>query len=717
MKKEYIESNIQTLFNTWSNIALLVGALFIISLGVLDYFATPANFGIFLFYRIITAVCFLILWFLKTRVIKSNTLQIAMVIIASTVVSCMVALMIAKFGGHQSPYFAGMIITATFVMGFIPFNLKTSIFVSCLIYGIYVVPIFYYDDISNKAYFISANGFIISIIFIALLTRYLSQQRLNNELGLQYDLEQQKHKLETYSTQLEELVAERTRDLTISEQRYRALFDNANDGIAVIDKDGIIVNANRRFGELHGFERNALIGTNIRLLETETQDNKKGWVGRVFEGEVLVVETEHYKKDGSRILLEVSSKAIDIGGQLYIQSFHRDFTEKKRLQDQLFQSQKMESIGVLAGGIAHDFNNILSAILGHAELLHESSNLDETGKRRARTIENSARRAGTMITKLLSFAREGSFEIVPLNLNTIVKDTVELLERTMVKRNVTITALYDESIPPVSGDGNHLEQVIMNLMVNAADAMSEGGTITVTTTLEDLQKGAAHVHPLLNPGRYVILNVSDTGTGIPDEIKNNIFDPFFTTKKHGKGTGLGLAMVYGIVKEHKGVILVKTRVGEGTAFEIYLPVSRGALPIVEKPRPTPITGREKILVVEDESDVLSFMKEVLESQGYQVLATDNPVYAQETYQKIADEISLVITDVVMPLVTGWELTKHFKLVKPSVKIIAISGYDIFHSEKADKEVDAYIKKPFTAIYLLSVVRRVLDSAGSAAPLK
>ncbi|HXX53606.1 MAG TPA: PAS domain S-box protein, partial [Thermodesulfovibrionales bacterium] len=502
----------------------------------------------------------------------------------------------------------------------------------------------------------------------------------------------------------------------ISEQRYRALFDNANDGIAVVDSNGIIINANQKFGELHGFESRALIGTNLRLLETETyKDKGMTWMDRVLQGETLVFETEHYRKDGTRILLEISSKAIDIGGQLHIQSFHRDITEKKRLQEQLFQSQKMESIGVLAGGIAHDFNNILSAILGHAELLHESSNLDEIGKRRARIIETSARRAGAMISKLLSFAREGSFEIVPISLNTIARDTVELLERTMVKRNIAVKVSYDEGIPPVSGDSNHIEQVIMNLMVNAADAMPEGGTITVTTSFRDLQKGAMHIHPLLSPGKYVSLKVSDTGVGIPEAIRSNIFDPFFTTKKHGKGTGLGLAMVYGIVKEHRGAINLESQVGKGTTFEIYLPVSTRELPRIAKPQPA-MNRRGTILVVDDDGDVLAFMKDTLESQGYHVIATDNAIYAQETFQKIAEEISFVITDIVMPLISGWELTKQFKIVKPAVKIIAVSGRDIWNIARGDRGVDAYITKPFTGLYLLTVVRKVIDSAGSASPL-
>jgi signal transduction histidine kinase/CheY-like chemotaxis protein len=435
-------------------------------------------------------------------------------------------------------------------------------------------------------------------------------------------------------------------------------------------------------------------------------------MGRILNGESLLFETQHYRRDGTKISLEISSKAIEVEGTTYVQSFHRDITEKKRLQEQLFQSQKMESIGVLAGGIAHDFNNILSAILGHAELLHEFSNLDDAGKERARIIENSARKAGQMISKLLSFARKGSFETTPINLNDIVKDTVELLERMMTKKNIAIKMDLDRALPSIEGDANQLEQVVMNVIVNGGDVMPDGGVITVATSSVDLQRDARQVHPLLVPGKYVVLKISDTGSGIPEEIRDKIFDPFFTTKGPGKGTGLGLAMVYGIVKEHQGVIDVRTKLGSGTTFAIYLPASGKLVPRLERPFVSSMVGREKILVVDDEEDVLSFIKDVLESQGYKVLATTNPVYALDIFKEINDTIDLVISDIIMPLVNGRELIRHFKLIKPAVSIVAISGYEAGTIDKNDRDINGFIRKPFEGIYLLTVVRRVLDAAGA-----
>jgi len=651
--------------------------------------------------------------YLILKLKKNNTtLQSIIAVSGALTTATMVELMIFSFGGHQSPYYAGMIIVLVFILGFVPLPFRTTVLAFASVYALYFVPIILFDHITNVRVFINNNIFLIAFVLGGFAWRYYNNQLLIKKLSLEYDLSQDKQQLEKYSTQLEQLVEERTKELNKSETMLRSLFENANDGIMIMDSNGIILSVNEKACEIHGFEKDALVGVNIGLLETEEnkplfEERKR----RILKGEPLMFETQHYRKDGSRVSIEVSSKALEVEGNLIIQSFHRDITEKKKLQGQLFQSQKMESIGVLAGGIAHDFNNILSAILGHAELLHEFSNLDATAKQRVKIIESSSRKAGQMVSKLLSFARQGSFETVPLSLNNVIRDTMELIERMLTKKNITINMEVDPVLPPISGDSNQLEQVVMNLAVNAGDAMSSGGTLTIATTRVGLERDEAdRIHPLLTPGKYVVMRISDTGVGIPEEIRDRIFDPFFTTKGPGKGTGLGLAMVYGIVKEHKGVINLRSQLGKGTTFEIYLPVSDKFVPKAVKTSGYSVTGREKILVIDDEEDVLSFMKDVLETQGYKVLATTNPVYGLDTFKQINEEIDLVITDIVMPLVNGRELIKHFKLIKPSVKVIAISGYDIWGTERKDKDINAYIRKPFEGIYLLSIVRRVLDSA-------
>jgi two-component system cell cycle sensor histidine kinase/response regulator CckA len=710
-KKQYIESQMEKLIQSWMSISAILGIFLFMSLSLLDYFVTPENFSRFLIYRISISL-FLFLLLLLNKLKRKLHYQYVIIVLGIIFSAITLELMILNFGGHKSIYYAGLNLLILCVLGVLPLNLPIALSISALLYCIYLFPILVLDKITNLGLFINNNVFLISTIVVAFAWRILNQTSITKELELQYDLEKDKQQLKIYSTRLEELVAERTKELNKSELMLRSLFENANDGIMIMDKNGIILNVNQKACDLHEFDRDLLIGTNIGLLETE--DNKQASrerMERILKGESMTFETQHYRRDGSRISLEISSKAIEVEGNLLIQSFHRDITEKKRLQGQLFQSQKMESIGVLAGGIAHDFNNILSAILGHAELLHEFSNLDSAGKQRVTIIENSARKAGQMISKLLSFARKGSFESIPINLNDVIKDTTELLDRMMTKKKITLQLMMDNSLPPINGDSNQLEQVLMNLVVNAGDVMPNGGFITIATSQITLGDEAVTIHLLLTPGRYVVLKVTDTGAGIPEEIRDRIFDPFFTTKAAGKGTGLGLAMVYGIVKEHKGIINVRSEMGKGTSFEIYFPMSEKAVPQVEKSALYPLEGREKILVVDDEEDILSFIKDVLETQGYRVMVTTNPVYALDIFKEISDTIDLVITDIVLPLVNGRELIKRFKSVKPEVKLIAMSGYEAGVIDRRDKDIDAFIRKPFQGIYLLSMVRKVLDTAG------
>jgi two-component system cell cycle sensor histidine kinase/response regulator CckA len=707
-KQEYIKLNIVKLMHQWISMATGIGSLVIIAFCLLDYLVTPSNFKIFLFYRIIAAIGIFLLHLYNRRKIDIIR-EYAVTIISAIIASTMIALMISKFGGHQSPYFAGMIITIFLVVGLTSLDVIISIINSFIIYAIYLIPILLYDtEITNKTFFINSNFFILSTIFATVTLRYLIQQRFISEFGLQYDLDQKKKKLEDYSSQLEDLVQERTKELTVSEQRFRALFDNANDGVVVLDKNGNIINMNNKFCELHGFEKEVLIGTNFKLLEVEDKkEEKEEKFKRILNGEPLVFETEHYRKDGSRILLEVSSKGIEIGEELFIQSLHRDITEKKAIQEQLIHSQKMESVGQLAGGIAHNFNNLLTAILGYAELLQEYSDLDDESKQRVNSIEGSARKAGVLVSKLMSFSRREAFEILPLNLNDVINDSVKLLEGVLDKRIGLKTTMGN--IPTIEGDPNQLEQVIMNLMVNARDAMPDGGLISIKTSVIEIERDRFNMPTYIMPGSYVLLMVSDTGSGIPKEIINKIFDPFFTTKEKGKGTGLGLATVYGIVKDHKGYVTVQSEVDKGTTFEVYFPVSGKAAFKAIKPKLFSVSGHENILLVDDEEEVLNFIRDILETHGYKVIPARNPLAAIDTFKKLSNSIHLVITDIVMPLMQGKELIQNLKTIKPDIKIVAISGYSDEKISRDNTMIDEFIKKPFEVYQLLSSVRRVLDT--------
>jgi CheY-like chemotaxis protein len=374
----------------------------------------------------------------------------------------------------------------------------------------------------------------------------------------------------------------------------------------------------------------------------------------------------------------------------------------------------MESIGVLAGGIAHNFNNILTAILGYAELLIEFSHLDDVSRQRVRNIESSARKAGVMVSKLLSFARREEHEVLPLNLHDVINDSLKIFEGALNKKIGLKMHLADQP-PIIEGDPNQIEQIIMNLIVNAKDAMPDGGHITITTRLIDIGEERSNIPSYIQPGRYVIWSFSDTGTGIPQDIISKIFDPFFTTKEKGKGTGLGLATVYGIVKDHKGYISVQSEPSKGTQFEIYFPLSTKSIQGVAKPRPTVIEGDENILIVDDDSDVLNFLSDLLENHGYHVMPVNNALNAIDIFKANLSKIKLVITDIVMPLVEGNDLVRILKNINPKIKILVISGFsDTLIRE--DGSVDAFVKKPFEQTELLATIRRILDAGNEKSPL-
>ncbi len=716
MERQYSpEDHLTSLTQKWIGSIFLMGAILFPALEFMDYFVSPDKFMRFMIYRLVISAILVALYFLN-KLRQGRLYQYVIAATGATLCAVTVEIAILQTGGQSSTYYAAMMILAICCLGFAPMNMPLSFLLVGIVYSIYVVPIVLTENITSGV-FISNNAFLISMFVIGLLLRYNNQKLLVTELQLRAELSEDKHKLELFSSSLKEQVAEKSGALAITEQKYRALFDNANDGIAVLDQSGNITDVNYRFCELHGFERETVIGTHFRILEIEHRAGEiDERLKQILDGKSIVYEAEHYRKDGSRVFFEVSSKAIDIGGVLHIQSFHRDITEKKKLQEQVMQSQKMESMGVLAGGIAHDFNNILTAILGHTEVLRRHIGNDEFSKRRIKTVEDAARRAGQMVSKLLSFARKETLELAPTDLNVVVTDTIELLGRSLIDRNIKAKVETGKDIPAIYGDSIHLEQIITNLVMNAMDAMPGGGSLTISTSAVEMGPQAQQMHPFLPPGKYVVLTVRDKGQGIPQEIMGRIFDPFFTTKPVGKGTGLGLAMVYGLVKSHKGEVRVRSREGAGTTFDIYLPaldenVKQPALEPVDISRLV-ASGNKRILVVDDERDVLSYIKDTLDAHGYRTFVADNPVYAQELFQEMSGDIDLVITDMIMPLMNGSELSRKLREMKGAVKVIGISGYSGGSLLNELRDIDRLIKKPFDGVTLLTTVREALEKGES-----
>lgn len=701
-REEYVEHHLLKLFHTWTNFTILSGITIILVLAFLDLSVTPENFKTFLIYRIATATIFILIYIYNKKVISLKRLILS-TLTGAISVSSMVALMIARYGGHASPYFGGVIVILIFLIAVCPpirsRETLTGILYALIIYSLYIIPIIIYDKVTNMAFFVNANFFILASAASMSVLRHFIIKRLKNELSLQYDLEQQKQRLSLYTAELEKDVTQGKRALKNSEIRFMELFENANDGIVVMNRDGIIIDANKRFSEIIGFDRDSLIGTNIKIFEANSDDKESIMrKERLLKGESVIFEMEHFRRDGEKIELEVSSKVININGDAYIQSFYRDITEKKRLQSQLFQTQKMESMGILAGSIAHDFDNIITAINGNIEMFKSHNNLDDFGRQRINLIENSIKRAKHLIAGLLSFTKTSNYKIRTVDLNNVIEETIELMATMIKKKQIEVILQLNENVT-VRGDNNQLSQVIMNLTINAIEAMPSGGKITISTSIHKLEKKS--FDSILESGDYALLKFTDTGIGISPEIKERIFDPFFTTKKNGRGTGLGLSIVYRIIKEHGGTIAVESLPGSGTTFTIYLPLAKNDKIGQERPE------NYKILIVDDETEIVEFIKELLKSQGYTVMSLNNPLDAQKMGKEIK-EIDLLITDIIMPNLNGKELIRYFKSINPSIKVIAISAHDIWNIGKRDSDIDVFVSKPFEGLYLLSVIKRVLN---------
>jgi PAS domain S-box-containing protein len=396
----------------------------------------------------------------------------------------------------------------------------------------------------------------------------------------------------------------------------------------------------------------------------------------------------------------------------YINLYGRDVTEKKRLEEQLRQAQKMEAVGRLAGGIAHDFNNILTAVIGYNSLLLGRLGEADPARREVAEVEKAAQRAASLTRQLLAFSRQQVLEPKVVNINRLVAEVDQMLRR-LIGEDIDLATVLDAHLGNTKVDSGQLEQVVLNLALNARDAMPHGGKITIETANVDLDENYARQHVTARPGSYVMLAVSDTGCGMDAETQSRVFEPFFTTKEMGKGTGLGLSTVYGIVKQSGGYVWVYSELGRGTTFKIYLPRVEGD---IEQLKPAVLEteiagGAETILVVEDDEGIRNLICEILEMNGYTVLKASDGNEALALAARSERPIHLTITDVVMPGVDGRELAKRLAIVRPDLKVLFMSGYasDAVLHNGIVEEGTPFLQKPFTPAALARKVRRVLDS--------
>jgi nitrogen-specific signal transduction histidine kinase/ActR/RegA family two-component response regulator len=400
------------------------------------------------------------------------------------------------------------------------------------------------------------------------------------------------------------------------------------------------------------------------------------------------------------------------GQPLRVLGAYSDITERKHLEAQLRQAQKLDAIGQLAGGVAHDFNNILAGIMMHLGLLQMTPDLNEEIRQALKDLDAQARRAASLTQQLLMFSRRSVLTVKPLDLNEVVANLLKMLRR-LIGENIDLRFDGKSTLPLVAADTGMMEQVLMNLTVNARDAMPKGGRITISTSLADVEAARAAANPNSHPGRFVCLAVSDTGCGMDAATLKRLFEPFFTTKEAGKGTGLGLATVHGIVAQHKGWVEVDSQAGQGSTFRVYLPaVAESHLEAARTPKTEDVRrGKETILLVEDDPQVRRVIGQSLRALGYQVHEAGTGQEAMSLWQLHGAQVDLVLTDMVMPEdMTGLELTEQLQALKPGLKVIISSGYsaEIVHAGVPAKAGVFYLPKPYATKVLADLIRDCLD---------
>ena len=482
-----------------------------------------------------------------------------------------------------------------------------------------------------------------------------------------------------------------------------------------LDATGTVRSWNPAAEALYGWRAEEVIGHALPTV-THDLDDYLRLRERVLGGEALRgVEVTRRKKNGTPVTLSLSVAPLyDASGQVTgMLSLAADLTDVRQLEVQYRQAQKMDAVGRLAGGIAHDFNNLLTAILGTTGLLLEDLGPESRARLDIQEIEKAAKRAAGLTRQLLVFSRQQVLETRVVDLNALVGNLQRMLDR-LIGEDVQLRTALAADVWPVRADPGQLEQAIVNLVVNARDAMPQGGQLTLETANVELDPRYVETHPPTQPGSYVLLAVSDTGVGMDSATRARIFEPFFTTKEPGRGTGLGLATVYGMVKQSGGYIWVYSEPGHGTTFKVYLPRVAGTPEMAESSPSAVVSARgsETVLLVEDQEDLLRLAQRVLELRGYTVLTARNGDEALEVLAQYSNPIHILVTDVVMPGINGRELARQVTARRPEVKVLFVSGYtgEAVHQRGLLEPGVAFLQKPFTADVLARKVRDVLGSS-------
>ncbi len=503
-----------------------------------------------------------------------------------------------------------------------------------------------------------------------------------------------------------------------SEERFRRVFEHATVGLGVLSPAGHFVQVNPALAALTGYTEAELLGTSmLAITHPDDRGRNQALLQQLLAGEVssYQIEKRYLRKGGGSASVRIDASLVrNAAGQpAQVVGIIQDVTEQRKLERQFLQAQKMEAVGRLAGGVAHDFNNLLTIINGYAELLLRNFAPHRAAVEMLRQMQEAGERAAALTRQLLAFSRQQVLALKTVYLDRVVHETERMLRR-LIGEDIELITLSGDKVGAVLADPVQIQQVLLNLVVNARDAMPRGGKLVIETRNVELDAAFALGRAEIRPGPYVMLAVSDTGAGMDEATQARIFEPFFTTKEQGRGTGLGLATVYGIVKQSEGYIYVYSELGRGTTFKVYLPRIDPATEPAERPAPPPPSkgprGGETLLVVEDEQAVRELICSVLKGQGYTVLAAPDGEEALRLCREHGGPIDLVVSDVVMPRLGGRQLADGLAALRPGVKILFLSGYtdDAVVRHGVLEAETAFLQKPFTPAGLAHKVREVLD---------
>lgn len=549
-------------------------------------------------------------------------------------------------------------------------------------------------------------------------------QVLNNKL-----FEKNRELLEL-NDRLEETVAQRTAVLAAeieerkrAEDRFRMLVETAPMGIVIVNKEGRIVEANAQTIRLFGYDRPELLGQSVEILLPEAfgsihEKHRESYSRNPqIRPMGLGMDLLARRKDGTEFPVEISLGPLITQGETLVSAAIVDITARKKMEEQLRVSQRMEAIGRLAGGVAHDFNNLLTVILGSCDTLAGELPPDHPALRKIETVRKAGASAADLTRQLLAFGRKQILQPQLIELKAIVNGMVSMLRR-LIGENIKLEVSVDPVVGYIHADPGQLEQILLNLAANARDAMPNGGRLLIEVTNAEVDENYKEQHPPAIPGPYVMMTVSDTGCGMDPETQARIFDPFFTTKELGKGTGLGLATVYGIIKQSDGYIWVYSEIGKGTVFKIYLPRVERPAPRTALPDPdrAPQRGTETILLAEDSESIREMAREYLESLGYTVIEACSGTEALQRSNDFEGTIHLLLTDVVMPGLNGRELADQIVSKRPYIKTLFTSGYtdDAIVRPGVREPGIIFVQKPYRPKALARKIREVLDGSAHTA---